>query len=181
MVDIFKTGNKQTLTDILNNKEEREAYKVKLLKNDFGKTLISMNFNIPGDIKNNEYIDKGFNKLVEDFKQFLVDKGLKISFYEYFSKDTGPEAYFLIDSPSEEIKHMCIDYEEKHEIGRLLDIDVYQIKDNQLKIIDRDLFKQAPRLCYVCNQPAKECTRNQTHSIVELRVKINELFQEIGI
>lgn len=180
MIDIFKTGDKQVLTDILANKEARENYKKTLLGENQDQTLISVSFNMPGDIKNNEYITRGFYKVVTDLKHYLVKSGLTISLDEHFDRSTGPETYFLIDSQeSTKIKQICIAYEKDHQIGRLLDIDVYQLVDNQLQLIDRALLEQEPRLCFICAQPAKECARNQTHSIEELRAKINEMFEEL--
>lgn len=180
MVDIFKTGTKQVLTDILANKEVRENYKIKLLSDNPKQTLVSVSFNIPGDIKNNTDIARGFNKAIADLKHYLESSGLRITLNEQFSKPTGPEGYFLIDSTEgTNIKQSCIDYEKDYQIGRLLDIDVYQLADNQLQLIDRALLEQEPRLCYICAQPAKECARNQTHSIEDLRAKINEIFEAL--
>lgn len=180
MLDIFKTGDKQVLSDILANKEAREKHKRTLLSNNQDKTLISVSFNIPGDIKNNANISQGFRKVINDLEHYLRTNDLTVAFKEQLSKPTGPEAYFLVNShESTKIKQIFIDYEKDHQMGRLLDIDVYQLVDNRLQLIDRALLQQEPRLCYICAQPAKECARNQTHSISELRAKINGMFEEL--
>lgn len=180
MIDIFKTGDKQTLSDILANREVREKHKKVLLSKNHDETLISVTFNIPGDLKNNVDITRGFHRVFMDFKHYLEKNGLSISLDEQFSKPTGPEGYFLIDSQeSTKIKQICIDYETDYQIGRLLDIDVYQLVDSEIQLVDRMSLQQEPRLCYICAQPAKECARNQTHSIEELRTKINEMFEEL--
>jgi holo-ACP synthase CitX len=179
MIDIFKSGDKLVLEDILDNKEARTNHKIKLLQDYPHQTLIAVAFNMPGDIKNNKYITAGFTKMITAFQQFLTTNNLKISFHEQFDKKTGPEAYFLIDAAGTAIKQLCIAYEELNPSCRLLDIDVYQLIENKFTIIDRGSLQQAPRLCYLCGKPAKECTRNQTHAIEELRAKINEIFQDI--
>lgn len=180
MIDIFKDGDKQALVNILGNKEERENHKRTLLLDNQDKTLISVSFNIPGDIKNNVDITRGFGKAVKSLKDYLLINGMDISFQEQLSKPTGPEAYFMIvGKQGAEIKKICIKYEESKQIGRLLDIDVYQLNDEQLRLIDRATLQQAPRRCYICEKPAKECSRNKTHSIIELRAKVNEIFAEL--
>ncbi|CAM3355685.1 citrate lyase holo-[acyl-carrier protein] synthase [Vagococcus fessus] len=179
-MDMFLTGIPQTLLDILDNKEERECYKLKQLAVFPTCQLISIGINIPGDIKNNERIEKVFDLATEAFERYLVDNEIIIRHVRKKYNPTGPEFYALIDSKRDDIKKLCINFETFHQVGRLLDIDVYQRNDvGELVIIDRDFYNLPSRRCYVCEKPAKECTRAKTHSIEELRTKINEICQSL--
>ena len=179
-MDMFLTGTPQTLLDILDNKEERERYKLQQLAEFPTCQLVSIGINIPGDIKTNESIEKVFNLATEAFERYLMDNELVIRHVRKKYNPTGPEFYTLIDSERNDIKRLCINFETFHQVGRLLDIDVYQRDEaGEMLIIDRDFYNLPSRRCYVCQKPAKECTRAKTHSIDDLRTKINKLCQSL--
>lgn len=67
----------------------------------------------------------------------------------------GPAVIF--DSEPEGIKRIAVELEEKHEIGRFVDIDVFG------KNCDKSVSRGYMRKCYICGQPAFVCSRNKTH------------------
>jgi holo-ACP synthase/triphosphoribosyl-dephospho-CoA synthase len=67
------------------------------------------------------------------------------------------------------LKKMAIFLEDTHPLGRLVDIDVYQEKTI--------LSRKIPRTCYLCNETAHYCTRNQTHKPYEIKAFITSKIQ----
>lgn len=179
-MELFSEGIAQTLESILENKEVREAYKKKVLHSYPKQTLISITFNIPGSIKTNPQIERVFQLAITAFERYCRDNELKLIDTTCKLLATGPEYYAVIDSTREDIKNICIQFESFYQIGRLMDIDVYRLNaEEELVIIDRDQLDRTPRKCFICSNSAKACTRNKTHSIAELRQKINEMCQTI--
>lgn len=179
-MDMFRSGHSQTLENILANKEEREQIKHSLLAKFPDKTVISITINIPGDIKNNQMIEQVFQTATDAFNRYLNDHHLGILLNKCRLLESGPEYYTVLDPGEENIKQICINFENFYTIGRLLDIDVYQQNDKmEPVIIDRDALGLAPRQCLICEETAKDCTRNRTHSLMELRQKINQMCQHL--
>jgi holo-ACP synthase / triphosphoribosyl-dephospho-CoA synthase len=54
-----------------------------------------------------------------------------------------------------------VDIEENHPLGRLMDIDVINVRH---QISRRDL-NLSPRRCFLCDEEAHVCVRAQTHAI----------------
>lgn len=70
--------------------------------------------------------------------------------------------FFLsIDMSAKQLKNFCVDIEENHPLGRLMDIDVMNIRH---QISRRDL-NLSPRRCFLCDEEAHVCVRQQTHAI----------------
>lgn len=179
-MDMFLSGQPQTLMMILDNKDERQGIKQMLLRDNPDKTVISITINIPGDIKNNEAISQVFKTAVTAFERYLKDNNVPLLISKTRSLDTGPEYYAVVNQGDLNVKQVCINFEQFYTVGRLLDIDVYQQSETgELIIIDRDKLQMKPRQCLICEKPAKECTRERTHSIVDLRQKINQLCENL--
>jgi holo-ACP synthase/triphosphoribosyl-dephospho-CoA synthase len=65
-----------------------------------------------------------------------------------------------------EIKDLCERFEQKHPLGRLIDVDVV---DNKGIPISSGKTKK----CFICDEPAMFCARKQNHSIEELNSYIS--------
>ncbi|WEV41766.1 citrate lyase holo-[acyl-carrier protein] synthase [Bifidobacterium sp. ESL0682] len=61
---------------------------------------------------------------------------------------------------------MAIGFEDDFTLGRLFDIDV--MKQSSVHQLSRTDLGMPPRRCMVCEKPAKECARDQTHTAREL-------------
>ena len=68
--------------------------------------------------------------------------------------------YISIDLPIEQLKRICVDIERNHPLGRLMDIDVMNVHS---QISRRDL-NLSPRRCFLCDEEAHVCVRQQTHA-----------------
>lgn len=175
MSEIFKVGSEQGIMDILQSKDERVAYQHQLLNEYPTKSILAIKLNIPGPIKNNQYLTQLFNA---GLKRFLTQiKSVRI--VEQWHKPTGNEAFATSNRSADQIKAAAIQFEDEDQLGRLFDIDVFG-HDSAKAISRKELGFQA-RKCFICGRPAKECARSRRHSVPELQRVIQQKYnQEFG-
>ncbi|MDT8336763.1 MAG: triphosphoribosyl-dephospho-CoA synthase [Candidatus Izemoplasmatales bacterium] len=152
---------------VLKGREER-ALLINGYLIDFS-TVISIKANIAGYDKKNflsYMIINAFTFLINEFKD---------SKHYYHSNDDGP---FIIIVCKERnalsIKNKILEIEEKHELGRLVDIDVYNKKGK--------ISRNVKRKCYICDDNAFNCVRTNKHKYEEVMEyitdKTNEYYQK---
>lgn len=135
---------------ILQDRETKNRYIQKLISN---YQIISLKANIPG-------INKNINDsiiLLEIFDQLLNTLGYKKN--NILSGDDGTMYIYLVDK-NLNIKEDMVKIEETHPLGRFIDIDVF---NESISYNRKNLRK-----CYLCDNPAFVCARNQNHNLVEL-------------
>jgi len=166
MNKIFK-GEEVGVIDIAESRNIRQAQQFALLKSN--KTLISFCLNIPGPIKQSFYLHKVFLSGLNEVKNTF---NKEIKHIEIINPKTGSEAKILLDINSQDVKDKCILIEENHPLGRLFDLDVLDLKNNNLIHLER----AKPRKCLICNDEAKLCARSRKHSLIEMQEKVTNLF-----
>ncbi|WP_411682266.1 citrate lyase holo-[acyl-carrier protein] synthase [Clostridium thailandense] len=159
------------LEEILKAREKRARMQRELI-NIYRTTLISFTLNVPGAEKNNPSFTKihkiGIYLLEEELKKQnikLVHKIVQIT-------ADGDEAFLNVNSDSLSVKKITAAIEENHELGRLFDFDVFNVKGEQFSRRELGLPE---RKCLLCNDSAKVCGRSRKHSVDELLNKIYEL------
>lgn len=138
---------------VLKGREER-ALLIKKYLVDYS-TVISIKANIPGEEKNIH-----LSYMIVNAFLFLI-KSFANSEYRCYSNDDGP--FILIgihEKDTLSIKNKVVDIEESHELGRLVDIDVYNNKDKISRILKRK--------CYLCDDDAFNCIRTNKHKYEEV-------------
>jgi holo-ACP synthase len=157
------------LKEILEGKEKRAKVQRELI-NEYKTTLISFTLNIPGINKRSDLFKKvhetGINELEQEFNNKKIDVQYKKSNSSY----AGYEAFFCIDVDPAIIKKIVVDIEEKNELGRLFDFDVF---DKNFILLSRTELGLPKRKCLLCEGIAAECTRSRKHHIDEVLNKIN--------
>lgn len=158
------------LDKMLQVREERVAIQNSILKK-YNSTIISFTMNIPGPIKNNDWIQQSFLYGKQDLLNVMGAFGIEQ--IESRRVDSGPEGYFVVQGKfsAEDIKKNIVEFEERHSIGRWFDIDV---KNASGIAISREELGLKPRKCFLCNQDAKICGRSRAHSVEELFEFTNE-------
>lgn len=146
---------------ILNRKEDRWQKQLDLLKR-YKKTLIVFKFNIPDWPKSTLKITRAAEIAIQQFKEYLLINGLRIIRLESVFDDLGPEYFILVNDTSKKAKGLAVKFEEQHQIGRLLDID---IMDKSGDVLNRDI----KRRCFICSKSAIDCMRQQNHKTNILR------------
>ena len=167
---LFKTGQPQSINAVLANKDQRAELQAKLINVYSNDTLIAVKLNIPGPIKNNQYIKDMFDTGLEFF---LADNNFEIIQQMKRDAPTGPEAILVVSQAGAEVKKQAVKFEDNYDLGRLFDIDVLTKEHGHWS---RTELGEPVRKCLICDYPAKECARSRKHSVAELQQKIEELY-----
>lgn len=163
-----------SLHEILASREKR-AEKQNQLLTQYRKPLLCFTMNIPGPEKLNRDVKIGFfigNRLINDRL-----KNIHVLHAESHILPTGCEAYYIVDMPAPALKHLAIDLEDTDAIGRLFDMDVFDIDGKKL---DREGLGYPRRKCLICEKDAVVCGRSRAHSVIELQDKTNFLLYLAG-
>lgn len=159
------------ILDILESKEKRRVIQENLISK-YKSTLISFTLNTPGIKKDNEGYRRIHRETMDHIIKILRGKHIDILHREGFDKSTGPEGYIIVNSSPLDTKSLMIEIEEEHPLGRLLDIDVFNSKLDQ---ISRKDLKLESRKCLICNKDARICMRERSHGLEEILIKVEEL------
>jgi len=133
----------------------------------YGAAIVCIRVNVPGEQKKFAWSEKIHRHASLKFEELFLNQAIKFQrieeefcnlFYEYIT-------FYSVKSEPISVKRLTIQLESDEEIGRLLDIDVYDFKGNS---ISRDEFDIPDRQCYLCSEPAFICGRTRKHSIQEL-------------
>lgn len=81
-----------------------------------------------------------------------------------FHESSDGNFYCYLFNKGQNLKEKTIEIEEKHPLGRFVDIDVYQ----GITSISRNTLRK----CFICNNAAFVCQRNKTHTLDELLMKM---------
>ncbi len=90
----------------------------------------------------------------------------RILYRQYYETLEGPIIFYVVRGDSKTLKENSIFIEENHDLGRFIDIDVYDVND-EYRISRMDLYYK-PRNCFLCDKPAFECSRSKSHTEEEL-------------
>lgn len=153
------TGTPVTLEEMLEARSRRAKRQRELL-NSGGASLISFSLNIAGEIKQFPLARAAFQEGLTEIKKRLP--GGKLLNSEITQENTGPEAFFLLNTSAREIKEEMAALEESHPLGRIFDIDVL---DSGGFSISRSELGLPPRTCLICGGNAKACARSRAHSV----------------
>lgn len=150
------------LNKVLSNREQRVKKQWELIDK-YNSPLLSLTINIPGSIKQSDdarYIFDAALAQIESLHLPILEKVLTC-------KETGYEALMAFQGNAEEFKILTCSIEERHPLGRFMDIDII---DENKKILSRT----SSRPCYLCSCAAKECARSQKHALDELLAYISQ-------
>lgn len=152
-----------SLLEILDAREQR-AQRQQVLRAQFQAPLICFTMNIPGPEKLNRDVAIGFFVGNQLLQRRLT--GRRILHKELYQKDTGCEAFYVVDLPAKELKQLAIEIEDTDPIGRLFDIDVIDTDGTHLT---REFMGLPRRKCLLCDREAVLCAGRRTHSVAELQ------------
>ena len=160
-----------TAEDILLQREKRIEYQEKLLQK-YKMPLLVIRVNYPGVNKDNS-VSQGIAKVMEK----AICEKFSDSIHNKIITTTaeGPLVIIFINKDAKDIKLVAMDIEEKHPLGRCVDIDVY---DESGLGISRGDFDLGMRKCYLCNDIAHNCVRSRKHNSSEVEEFIKNKFLE---
>jgi holo-ACP synthase CitX len=158
-----------TLDKLLASRDRRVEMQHKLREKHPNLTLVCLTVIMPGNIKRNLssliVSQAAINALIGSLEGNIVDVVTR-------DLPTGYEAYVVTSLSRQEAKLLACKIEDTHELGRLMDIDVLDADGIPVK---RELVGSQPRKCLMCDNEARYCMRNRTHTPQELNAKIQEM------
>jgi holo-ACP synthase CitX len=158
-----------TLDKLLASRDRRVEMQQKLREQHPNLTLVCLTVIMPGNIKRNLSSlitsQAAINALLNRFEGNLVDVITR-------DFETGYEAYIVTSIAQHDAKIIACDIEDNHPLGRLFDIDVLDADGIPMK---REAVGFAPRRCLMCDNEARYCMRNRTHTPQELNTQIQKM------
>ena len=151
-----------------------------LLKNEIaerGLSSLSLSLNVPGFPKSNSTVKAFFRSCLRDLKYTLKANCIDIKADEAIEDCDRTGDFFIVPCFTlqlslKEIKQICEDFEEKHPLGRFIDVDMNDRQGNSVS-------SGKSKLCFFCREkPAIECRREKTHDFDALR---SYMFSEMEI
>lgn len=158
-----------TLDKLLASRDRRVEMQQKLREKHPNLTLVCLTVIMPGNIKRNLssliVSQAAINTLLNKLEGNIIDVITR-------DLETGYEAYVVTRLTQHETKLIACDIEDNHPLGRLFDIDVL---DNDGIPVKRETVGFQPRRCLICDNEARYCMRNRTHTPQELNAKIQQM------
>ena len=162
----LEEGAEVGLSELLDSRDKRHALQMELIRQHPAETLVCLTVIMPGAIKRNEQSLIVARAAVEaaraTFGNTLKERDLQ----------TGYEAYWLTALTETEAKRQACKIEDSHPLGRLFDMDIIRHDGSPLS---RQDIGAEPRRCLICNNEARYCMRNHSHTQEELLAHINNL------
>lgn len=165
-------GKGITLEQLLASREERWHRQMVLVRDNPELTLVCLTVIMPGSVKRNAQSLTVAKAAVEAVRK---EYGETIRRMEERDLPTGYEAYVLTRLPQDEAKLTACRIEDSHPLGRLFDIDVI---DATATPVSRAAIGQQPRRCLLCDNEARYCMRNHSHTSEELHARIDQMIDD---
>lgn len=168
------TARPVTVKDMMLAREARVMRQQALLHK-WRMPLLSFCFNIPGPIKSNPLIRRGFALALDRVEYCLARHNISILQKEVLSAHTGEEALLVCQADALQLKGLLCPLEAANELGKLMDLDV--IDTEGLKI-SRSALGFPPRGCLLCDQPAQVCAPARSHPVEALYQKTQRILHQ---
>ena len=164
-----------TLEQLLQSRDNRAKHQKDLLGAHPGRSLLCMTVQLPGPEKRNRT-----SLAIAEAGVEAIQEAFRPEFEELRDLETGYEAYFLVPLPGTDAKRIACFIEDAHPLGRLMDIDVFEMADEvgHGGPISREALGLKPRKCLLCNNEVRYCMRAKTHTVNELLTRIEEMVKE---
>lgn len=160
-----------TLDMLLESREKRWQLQRQLIQDNPGLTLVCLTVIIPGNVKRNAQSLVVAHAAVEAIQEAF---GQSIHWQREQDLSTGYEGYYLVDMSMIACKRLACEIEDNHPLGRLFDIDVI---NTHVEPVSRSVIGREGRKCLLCDQDARYCMRNHTHTRDELQQKIQQMIE----
>ena len=161
-----------TLHQLLDSRDERSALQRSLIVKHPTSTLVCLTVIMPGTVKRN-------------YQSFVVANAALTSLSQQFGEHikelvardlvTGYEAYVVTDIDARQAKQIACEIEDSHTLGRLFDIDVIAPGDG---VLSRSALGAKARKCLLCDNEARFCMRNHSHTYEELQQCITQMIDD---
>jgi holo-ACP synthase / triphosphoribosyl-dephospho-CoA synthase len=155
------------MTNLLQERENRASLQKQICL-EYPYPLVVVKANMPGEDK------RSLIATIVACEGYFALKECNIKHLHTPYSIEGLIFYLSIDFPIEALKRLCMDIEENHPLGRLMDIDVIH---SQAQVSRSDLNIH-PRRCFLCVEDAHICVRQQTHAEEDIENFIMDTFKK---
>ena len=163
-----------TVEDMANCREQRAQTQREMLAK-YSTPLVSFTMNIPGEIKTNPLLQRGFALAEDAILRRLQGAGFHPLEVRHTRAFTGWEMLCAVLGDALAIKKALCPLEEADAFGRLLDIDIIRLDGSK---VSREDVGMPPRSCLLCGQAAAVCGRSRAHLAQELFNRVEEIVRE---
>ena len=163
------TGIGKSIEELLLAKDKRRDLRMQRLER--GCMTLSFNLNFPGLPKSNNHFHTFFLVCLQELQDYLLSHRIVTNEKTIHCETDTAGDFFLAeivdsDYTAIQIKKLCENFETKHPVGRLLDVDVVDEKG-------KPVSSGKAKLCFFCNKaPAIYCMRKQAHDYAAMRMKV---------
>ena len=159
---------------VLEAREKRYDTILDLIKK-YKLPVICGKINYPGSNKNTPMSQKAYNILenliISKFKDHIIE--------QKNTRGADGNAFILVVNLNPiKAKKMAMDMEIEHELGRIFDIDIYDLDGSS---IGREKMGVQGRKCVICNSEARICIRERKHSLEDTINSIDKLINKYEI
>lgn len=91
------------------------------------------------------------------------------------TSSSGPVINMVIDMDAVKTKKMCVEMEDKHILGSIVDILVY---DSEYNCVSRSKLKLKEKKCLVCGGDEIGCAEKDNHSQHEIITRMKDLYKK---
>jgi holo-ACP synthase / triphosphoribosyl-dephospho-CoA synthase len=165
-VKLDTESKKEIMSKLLEERELRVILQQQLLQT-YPYPLAVVKANMPGEDK------RSLIQTIAVCEGYFELMKLKTKNVHYSYTIEGLIFFLSIDLSVEQLKNFCVDIEENHPLGRLMDIDVMNIRQQ----ISRRNLDLSPRRCFLCDEEAHVCVREQMHAMDEIEDFILNAFK----
>ena len=173
--DPFEYCSKVTLQEVLDFREDRKKRQEELLARFCPGTrnsealgqaaLVSLSLNIPGEYKHFPWALRAFRAEMDFYSRLLRSEDIAVLHEERIEEKRGYTGLMVAGETGERLKRLGTWTEERHDLGRLFDIDVF---NGQGEKISRRDGGGPGRACLICGGDPFCCARSHAHSREEL-------------
>lgn len=159
-----------TLEEVLQARDARAA-RQRRLRAEYGLPLICFTMNIPGPVKYNALIERGFRVGMTRIEDALEMRRRRVVAREEAVRRSGCEAVWVVDAAAAALKEWMTAIEEADALGRLFDIDVLDADGTPLS-------RAAERRCLICGGPVRSCARSRSHPVEALFERTQQILRD---
>lgn len=160
------------ISNMLDDREARWRAAIDLAAR-WSKPIIVGTVVMPGPDKSGETAAAIFAELTAALGSRATDCKWLVHHSEIRRGASGPGIMLVVSEGDPlAVKAQVVELEETHPVGRLFDLDVYDLEGRPVSRQDLDI---APRSCLVCGGDVQECRRAGKHTLLELQSVIERM------
>ncbi len=142
---------------------EKKSHEIIMLQEKHREPVVTIRANYPGLEKSNEITLFITAEIQAAFKEIFKTR---IKEEELYDTPEGLTQFYSVRGDARTLKENVVYIEQNHPLGRFVNIDVYDY-DEDYAVARIELFYE-PRQCFLCEKPAKVCSRERNHDVNDL-------------